>query len=67
MNYFTEHRQQWIADMMRVYGFINRVHLQRKFGISVPQASKDLVVFHQAHIHHVHYDLSKKCYVWRDR
>lgn len=42
MNWFTNHRQEWIAETVRVFGFINRHHLVKKFGISVPQASKDL-------------------------
>lgn len=42
MNWFAEQRQLWILDMLSVYGFINREHLMKKFGISQPQASKDL-------------------------
>ncbi len=34
MKWFEQHRQDWIAEMLRVYGFINRDHLMRKFGIS---------------------------------
>lgn len=45
MNYFTEERQSWIAEMLRVYGFINREHLMKKFGVSKPQASADLTRF----------------------
>lgn len=31
--------------MLRIYGFINREHLVRKFRVSIPQASKDLNKF----------------------
>ncbi len=40
--WFENRRVAWIAEMLHIYGFINREHLVRKFGISVPQASKDL-------------------------
>lgn len=63
MNWFAEARQAWIADMLRVYGFINRDHLRRKFGISVPQASLDLQTFLREHPRTMTYDLNRKCYV----
>lgn len=44
-SWFVAKRQSWIADTLRVFGFINREHLERKFGISTPQASKDLALF----------------------
>ena len=59
----TDHRQAWIADMLRVYGYITRAHLQRMFGISEPQASIDLNVFRRAHPDAMSYDLSRKMYV----
>lgn len=45
MSWFADARQAWIAEMLVVYGFINRDHLMRKFRISQPQASMDLVRF----------------------
>ena len=63
MNWFHQQRQGWIAEMLKVYGFINREHLQRKFGISVPQASKDLQTFARSNPGVMTYDLSMKCYV----
>jgi hypothetical protein len=62
MNWFAEQRQSWIAEMLHVYGFINREHLQRKFGISQPQASYDLKQFCAAHPRAIRYDVSRKCY-----
>lgn len=41
-DWFQAHRQDWIREMIDIYGFINRDHLRRKFGISHPQASTDL-------------------------
>lgn len=62
-NWFVQHRQDWIADMLNVYGFINRQHLMLKFGVSQPQASTDLTTFLRDNPEHMEYDLSRKCYV----
>jgi DeoR/GlpR family transcriptional regulator of sugar metabolism len=61
--WFESQRIAWIAEMLLIYGFINREHLVRKFGISVPQASKDLQTFARNSSGAMVYDLSKKCYV----
>ena len=52
----------WIAETLRVFGFINREHLQLKFGISQPQASKDLQKFIRAYPKAVVYNSSTKRY-----
>ncbi len=33
--WYKTHRMEWIAEMLRVYGFINREHVMRKFGIVI--------------------------------
>ncbi|CAM5998707.1 unnamed protein product [Sphagnum balticum] len=43
--WFKNYRMEWIAESLRVYGFINREHIMTKFGLSVPQASKDLMEY----------------------
>jgi hypothetical protein len=63
MKWFETHRQEWIGEMLAIYGFINREHLQRKFGISTPQASLDLQAFARQHPKAMRYDTSRKCYV----
>lgn len=63
MNWFARYRQEWIAEALRVYGYINRGHLVRKFGISVPQASMDLREYQRACPGAVRYDKSRKRYV----
>lgn len=63
MRWFEQQRQDWIAETLRVFGFINREHLERKFGISTPQASLDLNRFRRAHTNLIRYDLSTKRYV----
>ena len=62
MNWFARHRQEWIAETIRVFGFINREHLIRKFGISMPQASMDLREFQRLNPGRIAYDKSLKCY-----
>jgi hypothetical protein len=63
VNWFTEQRQLWIMDAITVFGFINRDHLMRKFGISRPQASADLRQFQRDNPNALRYDSSRKCYV----
>jgi len=53
----------WIWEALTVYGFINREHLMRKFGISRPQASGDLRAFQRDNPSAMRYDASRKCYV----
>ena len=62
-NWFARARAEWIAEMLAIYGYINREHLVRKFGISVPQASLDLRRFADAHPHEIAYDPVVKRYV----
>lgn len=47
MGWFEDRRLEWIGEMLSIYGFINREHLERKFGISTPQASLDLKKFQE--------------------
>jgi hypothetical protein len=63
MNWFCERRQEWIAETVRVFGFINREHITRKFGVSIPQASLDLREFQRQNPRAVIYDKSVKQYV----
>lgn len=63
MSWFAEQRQEWIAETLRVFGFINREHLMRKFGISMPQASSDIQAFQRRHPGAIAYNLSAKRYV----
>lgn len=61
-NWFENQRVAWIFEMLHVYGFINREHLMRKFGISRPQASKDLRTCQRNSAGSMHYNLSSKRY-----
>jgi hypothetical protein len=60
--WFFQHRQEWIAETFRVFGFINREHIERKFGMSTPQASVDLAAFQKAYPNAVFYNKSSKRY-----
>lgn len=60
--WFENQRIAFVAEMLHVYGFINREHLMRKFGISMPQASKDLRSFARHSAGSMEYNLSTKRY-----
>jgi hypothetical protein len=53
-------RQEWIAEMLRIYGFINRKHIERKFEVSHQQASADLKTFQERHPGLIEYHISRK-------
>jgi hypothetical protein len=42
LRWFSEYRLAWIKESVEIFGRINREHICRKFGVSVPQASIDL-------------------------
>lgn len=54
---------EWIAETLSVFGYINREHIERKFGVSTPQASIDLNRFARLHPHAMTYDKTAKRYV----
>jgi hypothetical protein len=41
-DWFRQKRVRWIIETIRIYNYINREHVEKKFGVSTPQASKDL-------------------------
>lgn len=63
VRWFEQHRQDWIAETIRVFGWINRCHIERKFGLSTPQASLDLKKFMANNPGRIIYDKSAKQYV----
>lgn len=63
MNWFADQRQDWIAQMLKVYGFINRQHLMRNFGISNAQAALDFKSFNSKNPGTMRYDSSQRCYI----
>lgn len=63
MRWFERYRMEWIAETLYIYGFINRGHIVRKFGISIIQASHDLNQFQKVKPGLMRYDQSAKQYV----
>jgi hypothetical protein len=61
-NWFVRHRQEWIGETVRIFGFINREHIERKFGVSTPQASLDLRQYQEENPGKVEYNRSAKRY-----
>lgn len=41
-SWFRERRIEWIAESVAIFGYINRRHIEKKFGVSTPQAALDL-------------------------
>ena len=63
MTWFAQHRQEWIAQMLSVYGHINRQHLMRNFRISASQAANDFNTFNENNPGAMIYDNRRKTYV----
>ena len=63
MAWAEDYRQNWIAETLRVFGYINRAHLCRKFGISLPQAAIDFARFMREQPGLMTYDKTAKRYV----
>lgn len=61
-SWFVNHRQEWISEIVRIFGFINREHLQKKFDISTPQASLDLRLFQERNPGRIEYNRAAKRY-----
>lgn len=60
--WFVRHRQDWISETLRVFGFINREHIERKFGLSTPQAPIDLARYQTEHPGAIEYNRTAKRY-----
>ena len=61
-NWFKEQRINWILEMIEIYEYINRIHIQRKFGVSVVQASQDLRDTMRRYPGKMEYDIAEKRY-----
>ncbi|RUV65195.1 MAG: hypothetical protein E5X35_11660 [Mesorhizobium sp.] len=59
-DWFKRARIAWIAETVEIFGFINREHIQAKFGVSTPQASYDLRDAMQAQPGRIVYNKSTK-------
>lgn len=60
--WFVEARLAWIKESVEIFGFLNREHIMRKFGVSRPQAALDLRTTQQRWPDLVRYNASSKRY-----
>lgn len=67
MTWFVETRLAWIKESVEIFGFINREHIQKKFGVSTPQASVDIREALSRWPNLMAYDKSLKQYVDRTK
>lgn len=62
-NWFTETRLAWIKETVEIFGFINREHIEKKFGISPAQVSLDLRAAQERWPDLLKYNRSAKQYI----
>lgn len=65
MTWFTEYRFAWIKESVEIFGYVNRTHIVKKFGITATQASTDIREVQARWPDLMEYDLSGKRYVKR--
>ena len=61
-DWFKLHRQEWILEMVEIYGFINQKHVMKKFRISKPQAAIDFKEVLEKHPKLIKYNTSTRRY-----
>lgn len=66
MRYFENLRMGWIIEMVQIYGFINRKHVVKKFGVTEQVVSKDFTNVMKLHPALMRYDVNDKCYRLKD-
>lgn len=65
MTWFKEQRFAWIKESVEIFGYVNRTHISKKFGISHQAASEDIREVQARWPDLMDYDLSGKRYVKR--
>ena len=63
--WFKATRVAWIVEMIQIYGYVNREHIERKFRVSTPQASADLGAAQKLFPTVICYNKASKRYEWR--
>jgi len=61
-NWFRSTRVNWVVETVQIYGFINRRHLCRKFGVSKAQAAIDMKAVLAAHPTLMNYNAVRRRY-----
>lgn len=62
MRYFEQLRISWIVETIKIFGFINRRHVVKKFGVTQHVVSSDFSKVQEMHPDLMKYDASQKCY-----
>lgn len=62
-DWFIRHRQGFIADMLGVYGQVNRASIIERFGVTQTQAASDIGMFVRENPDAMFYDGRAKAYV----
>jgi hypothetical protein len=60
--WFVARRIEWILEIVEIFGYINREHICKKFGVSTPQASYDITKVMDRHPGFMAYNAHKKRY-----
>lgn len=63
LNWYAQQRQEWIDEMLHIYGFINRKHIMAKFQCSEALAAGDLRTFSAATPDRMTYCPQRKAYL----
>jgi hypothetical protein len=62
VTWFQRQRSEWIIETVKIFGFINREHIERKFEITSAVASTDLRDVMAAHPDLIRYNKNAKRY-----
>jgi len=63
MTWCEDQRMAWIDEMVEIFGFINRIHIMKKFRVSAQQASADLARYQRLNPGKIVYDVYAKRYI----
>lgn len=66
MNWAARQRQDWIAETLRVFGFINACHIERKFDMHRLSCHKDIALYIKRHPGALEYHENYKCWILAD-
>lgn len=61
-DWFKRYRIDWIFEIVWIFGYINREHIMKKFGVSMQQASMDIRDAMSAYPNRIEYNKTTKRY-----
>jgi len=65
--WFEKQRQDYIEKSIKVIGQINRWDLMDYFNVSATTATRDLTLFRKNNPEALVYDVTRKCYIAKDK